>query len=95
MIPPLQEVTRKSIGVDGIASTITMQALAALSLSLAPSVRVTAPFGGRVRPASMIASLEAPSTAPKSFDELDMSSVADRTPQRARTLAPRLADPLT
>eukprot|EP00964_Phaeocystis_antarctica_P125192 scaffold88822_cov60-Phaeocystis_antarctica.AAC.2 len=58
-----------------------MQALAALSLSLAPSVRVTAPFGGRVRPASMIASLEAPSTAPKSFDELDMSSVADRTPE--------------
>ena len=50
-----------------------MQAVVAtLSLSLAPTVRVAAPFGAsRVRPASMIASLEAPSTAPKSFDDLD------------------------
>ena len=63
-----------------------MQAVvAALSLSLAPGVRVAAPFGGRVRPASMTASLEAPTTAPQSFDELD-TSVMDRMPQRARTL---------
>ena len=69
-----------------IAAAEAMQAvLAALSLSLAPGVRVAAPLGGRLRPVSMTASLEAPTTAPKSFDELD-AQAADRMPQRTRTL---------
>ena len=60
-----------------------MQAVvASLSLSLAPGLRVAAPLGGRLRPVSMTASLEAPTTAPKSFDELDLQA-ADRMPQRA------------
>ena len=85
-LPPIAEVTRNK-GIVGVACAITMQAVVAtLSMSLAPGVRLAAPFGGRVRPASMTASLEAPTTAPKSFDELDTRSAVDRMPQRARTL---------
>ena len=87
-LPPIAEVTRnKGIDIVGVACAITMQAVVAtLSMSLAPGVRLAAPFGGRVRPASMTASLEAPTTAPKSFDELDTRCAVDRMPQRARTL---------
>ena len=76
----------RRVGVGAASSRCAMQAvLAALSLSLAPGVRVAAPLGGRLRPVSMTASLEAPTTAPKSFDELD-AQAADRMPQRTRTL---------
>jgi hypothetical protein len=74
---------RRVGGFAVLNTAIRMQAVvASLSLSLAPGLRVAAPLGGRLRPVSMTASLEAPTTAPKSFDELDLQA-ADRMPQRA------------